>query len=478
MVVLAGSWVPSLWGDEAASIMSARRDWESLFALLGTVDAVHGLYYVLLHFWIDLVGASPAAVRLPSGLAIGAGAAGLYLLVRTHAGRGVALVAAAVFTVLPRVTQIAIEARSTPFAVALAVWLTLLVLRLVDGRAGRVWWWVYAGGLAAGAYLFLYVILLVPVHVVVVVVERRDRRRRNLPTPRLRPFVLAWAGSAVLAAPIAVVAVLQRGQIAFRGRQPAVTLETVLLTPWFMLAAVAFAGWALIAIGVAVVVVHRLDPSWRGRARLLVLSAAWAVIPAAALLLVTAVATPVYTARYLVLTAPAAAIAIAVGVSALPWRRSHGIVVVLIGVLALPAIVDQRLPYAKNVGTDWQVVADVVAQHSEAGDGVLFDESVRPSRRPRLAMYTYPEGFHGLVDLTLIRSHDETDGLWDVTAPLSVVDHRLEGIDRVLVVLRSRRGADPDVAVLREHGFVLTALHPIESSGVAVYERDAAGTRD
>lgn len=458
--------------------MSAQREWDSLFALLGTVDAVHGLYYVLLHFWIDLVGASPSAVRLPSGLAIGAGAAGLYLLVRTRAGRGVAVVAAAVFTVLPRVTQIAIEARSTPFAVALAVWLTLLVMRLVDGRGGRIRWWVYAAGLAAGAYLFLYVILLVPVHAVAVVVERRDRSRRNLPTPPLRPFVLAWAGAAVLAAPIAVLAVLQRGQIAFRGRQPAVTLETVLLMPWFMLATVAFAGWALIAIGVAAAIVHRHDASWHGRRLLLVLGAAWAVIPAGAILLVTTVATPVYTARYLVLTSPAAAIAIAVGVSALPRRWSQGITVALIGVLAVPAIVDQRLPYAKNEGTDWQAVAVIVAQHSEAGDGIVFDENVRPSRRPRLAMHAYPEGFRGLVDLSLVRSYAETDGLWDVTATLSSVEHRLADVERVLVVMRSRRGADADVAVLRGHGFVRSALLTIESSRIAVYERDVDTRRD
>ncbi|MGW4930223.1 glycosyltransferase family 39 protein [Agromyces sp. NPDC004153] len=477
-VALAGSWIPSLWGDEAASIMSAQREWPSLFAVLGTVDAVHGFYYALLHFWIDLVGTSPFALRLPSGLAIGTAAAGLYLLVRTSAGWGVAVVAAAVFTVLPRVAQIAVEARPTPFAVAIAVWLTLLLLRLVDLRARGAWWWVYAGGLALGTYLFLYVILLVPVHVVAVVAGTLDRRRREARTPRIRPFLLAWSCAVVLAVPICVIAVLQRRQVAFRGSQPAVTFETVVVAPWFMLPTLAFAGWVLIAIGIAAAVVHRHDPSWRGRTRLLVLSAAWAVIPAAALLLVTAFATPVYTARYLVLTAPAAAIAISVGVSVLPWRRSHVIAAALIAALALPAIVDQRLPYAKNFGTDWQSVSAVVAEHSVVGDGIVFDESVRPSLRPRLAMYTYPEGFHGLVDLALVRSHDETDGLWDVTAPLSVVDHRLEGVDRVLVVLRSRRGADPDVAVLRERGFVLTALHPIESSRVAVYERDAAGTRD
>jgi hypothetical protein len=58
LVVITGSWIPSLWGDEAASIMSANRDWPSLLGMLGTVDVVHGLYYVALGQWIDLAGAS------------------------------------------------------------------------------------------------------------------------------------------------------------------------------------------------------------------------------------------------------------------------------------------------------------------------------------------------------------------------------------------------------------------------------------
>ena len=93
-------------------------------------------------------------------------------------------------------------------------------------------------------------------------------------------------------------------------------------------------------------------------------------------------------------------------------------------------------------------------------------------------MHAYPEGFRGLVDLSLVRSYAETDGLWDVTATLSSVEHRLDDVDRVLVVMRSRRGTDADVAVLRGHGFVRSTLLTIESSRVAVYERDVGGPPD
>src|SRR3954447_13901286 len=45
-IVWPGSWIPSFWGDEAASVMSAQRSMPSLLRMLGHVDAVHGAYYL------------------------------------------------------------------------------------------------------------------------------------------------------------------------------------------------------------------------------------------------------------------------------------------------------------------------------------------------------------------------------------------------------------------------------------------------
>lgn len=470
-VAVAGSWVPSLWGDEVASIMSARRDPASLWSMLGSVDAVHGLYYLLLGGWIEVADASPFAVRLPSALAVGAACAGLYLLVRRRAARSTALIAAVVFAVMPRVTYVATEARTMALATATAVWLTLLLVRLLDRPALRAWWIVYTLGIALGTYLFLYVALVVPVHAVAVV-HRMARSDASAATASpFRPFALAWATAAVLAAPIGILAVTQRGQIAFRERQDVVTAWSVLVAPWFMLPAVAVAAWALIAVAVGAGVAHRRDEAWAGRRELLVLGGAWLAVPAMVLLALTAVVTPAFTPRYLVISAPAVAMLIAIGVSALrsAWLRGAA-VAALIG-LSVPAFVDQRGPYAKNARTDWQSVAAVVDEVAAPGDGVVFDEQVRPSRRPRLAMHAYPEGFRGLVDLTLTRPYHRTDGLWDVTAPLSEVAHRLDDVERVVVVSRSAHGADADIRVLRDEGFALVDRRVLPSDVVAVYER-------
>ncbi len=476
LVAILGSWVPSLWGDEAASIMSARRDWSSLAGMLGTVDGVHGLYYALLHVWIDLVGASPFAVRLPSGLAVGAASAGLYLLVRRRADRTLALIAATLFAVMPRVTFLATEARSLALATACAVWVTLLLLRLLDRPARWGWWALYAVGMAAGAHLFLHLTLLIVVHAVVVVNELRRRAPVGIPpTPagaRVRPFVITWVAAAALSAPIAAVAVSQREQIAFRERRDEVNLESVLVMPWFMSAPLAVAAWAVIAYGLIAAVVHRRDDAWRERRGLLTLAAAWVVVPTAALLAVTALITPVFTPRYLALGAPGVAIMTAIGVSALPRRWPRTLAVAALVGLAVPSFVDQRTSYAKNGGTDWQAVATVVEVVAEPGDGIIFDEQVRPSRRPRLAMYTYPDAFRGLVDVTLVRPHHETNGLWDVTAPLAAVSERLDGLERVIVVSRSRHGVDADLAVLRREGFELVERLALASDVVSVFERN------
>lgn len=468
LLVLAGSWIPSLWGDEAASIMSARRDWGSLWALLGNVDAVHGLYYAFLHIWIDLVGDSPFAVRLPSGIAVGAASAGLYLLVRGRSTRSTALIAAAVFTVLPRVTFLAVEARSLSLATAAGVWLTLLMLRLLDGRMPRAWWWGYAVGLAVAVHLYLYLVLLVPVHALVVALElRASGQLRGI---RMRPFLLAWAGAALLAAPIVVVAMMQREQIDFTRRWRVVTVEGVLVDQWFMLEVLALVASAFIVVAI-VLAVGRRDPVSPGERRLLLLGGMWIAVPTVALILVSAVAGLGYTPRYLAFSAPGAAIMIAVAVGSLPRRWMQVVSVGVIAALAAPAYLEQRTLYWKNGGTDWPAVAEVVAELTEPGDGIVFDEDVRPSRRPRLAMYTYPRAFVGLVDLGLVQRHDETDELWDVTAPLGTVSDRLVRVDRVVVVSRSTHGVDDDVATLRREGFVPTERVELESDVVTVFER-------
>ncbi|MEO6200451.1 MAG: glycosyltransferase family 39 protein, partial [Cryobacterium sp.] len=131
VISFAGSWRPSFWGDEGASVMSAERSLPSLFRMLGNVDAVHGTYYLFLHFWVGLFGSSELSTRLPSAIAVGIATAGTFVLARSLVDERLALVAAVVFAILPRVTYSGTEARSSALATAVAVWSTIILIRAV-----------------------------------------------------------------------------------------------------------------------------------------------------------------------------------------------------------------------------------------------------------------------------------------------------------------------------------------------------------
>jgi len=53
---------PSLWRDEAYTIIAARRPAGQIVALLGHTDAVHGPYYLIMHVVVVLLGSSVFAM--------------------------------------------------------------------------------------------------------------------------------------------------------------------------------------------------------------------------------------------------------------------------------------------------------------------------------------------------------------------------------------------------------------------------------
>lgn len=439
--------------------MSAERSFPSLFGMLDNVDAVHGLYYLFLHGWIDLFGASELSTRLPSAIAIGVGAAGTVILARFFMGSRVAIGGGLIFAILPRVTYMGAEARSTAMATAIGVWLTvLLVQALRSSTASRrrqiTLWSSYSLLLSVGMYLFLYVALLLPVHAVVVLVLVRRH-------PLWRAGA-GWLGASVLglvlAAPILLAGSAQREQIAFIGRRPQVTVSEAAVMQWFDTVPVAIVAWSLIVVAVVAVFLRRTGTRRTGlltRSSLLIFLA-WMVVPSAILLVGTRLITPMYSLRYLSLCAPAVGIVIAVGVAALAnnWLRA-ATVLALVSVIA-PAYVVQRGDYGKNEGSDWRQAADIIAARATPGDGVVFDQSVRPSRIPRLAMHVYPEAFRGLQDVTLTRSYANTGWLWDEVTPLTEALPAVVNLDRIWLLQYSGSAdssRETDVHTLQLQGF-------------------------
>ena len=478
-VSATGSWIPSLWGDEAASVMSAQRSIPSLFAMLGHVDAVHGTYYLGLHFWIDLVGSDPFVMRLPSAFAIGGTAALVTVIAGRLGSRRVAVAAGILTCVLPRLTIAGSEVRSYAFSALVATLLTMLLVELISREPRRRALWIaYSLVLAAGVYVFLYLALLVVVHGVVLLAMRMPRA-----------FTMRWlrfAGIGIaLGLPVLIAAVAERGQIAYLGHRPMVTPANVLVAPWFITIPFAALSWVLIVCaGIAWFRGRRRPmPQRDGRMpRLDLLAAAWLLIPAVVLIggyfLV-----PVYTPRYLTYCAPAAAILIALGLDWLTGRKAWALLLSLAVVLgvAVPGYLAQRQPYAKNE-SDWAVISAVVGAHARPGDAVAFDERTRPSRRPRLAMHTYPAGFAGLADVTLDTPYWAGTS-WHDTAysiPKAAELGRLDGVVRLWLVEYStpEHLDDHELLALEGLGFTTSASYATHRSVIYELVRPAAAAAE
>ncbi|MBS1907813.1 MAG: glycosyltransferase family 39 protein [Actinobacteria bacterium] len=468
-----GSWIPSFWGDEAASVMSASRTWPELWRMLQNVDGVHGAYYAFLHLWIDLFGASEFSVRLPSAIAAGFLAAGTAVLAGRLGGRfgapWLALAAGLIAALLPRTAVMAAEARSYAIGSAIAVWLTVLLIALLAQR--RSWWaWaVYALGAAVSVYVFLYLALLLVVHgVFVLLFHRRVLWRWS-----------AWAaGGVVLALPIVLRAAAERNQIGFLAHRDYITPINVLALQWFDPVTVWLCG-VLIAIGLAATIlrsrssgVSEQDPD---TLRLSVLALLWLALPTAAVLLGSVLIAPMYTVRYLSFCTPAAAILVALGVLAAarwiaarrPQRASAAAGVLLAVVLAalVPNLVVLRGPYAKD-GSDWREAAAYLHGHAAHGDAVVYDDRPKDSEKPRLITAVYPADVAGLTDPALSASFRTQPGLWDRTRQ----NPELTVGDLTPVVWAVERGSaperSPDVRHLESLGYRVVSAHRINVSTV------------
>jgi mannosyltransferase len=473
-VSVFGSWIPSLWGDEAASLMSAQRSLPSLFAMLAHVDAVHGLYYLLLHFWIHLAGTSPFAIRLPSALAIGVAAAAVTWMCGRMRSLRLAVLAGAITAVLPRLTLAGEEARPYAFDAAICAVLFALVAEIVlAGDRRRRLWTVYGALLVLGTYMFLYD-LLVAVAVGAFLLVTPGARRH------LKRWALATGCAVVACCPLLVAAFLERAQIAYLQDQPEVTPESVLVTMWFGSVPFAIVAWAGILLAAAGVIMQTLRrrrgtlPSAPVGGDVAVLAFCWLVLPMGILIAASPLVSG-FTARYATMAAPAAAVLIAAGIDTALRRSAVAIVAAGAVVLtAVPVWASLRTAYAMNQ-SDWNEIAAVIHSHARPGDGIVFDEGVRPSRRTRLAMDTDPAAFSAVKDVALRSPYTQNDTWYDhaYSVRQAAALGRFHDIDRVWVVEYSIDGQVYrwGISSLEAMGYHLTTHYTEHSSVIYLFTR-------
>jgi mannosyltransferase len=452
--------------------MSAERSLPSLFRMLGSVDAVHGTYYLFLHFWVQAFGASPVSVRFPSAVAVGVAVTGIVLLGSRLGGFRVGIFAGIVGVVLPRVTYMGEEARGYAMSAAAVVWLTILLVHILGlERPRRRLWVFYALGLALCGYIFLFSLLIVVAHVVLVLGTRR------------RDFFTVWTrvvlGSILIAGVVIGFGIGESGQIAFLANRDSTNIRTLLVTQWFgndLLAAVA---WTLILSAIAIwgvgaYRVHRetgtpvlLHGSLARQPSLVPFAAAWLLGPPVILLAVNSVHA-VYSSRYLSFAVPGAALLIGWLLARIrPRAVAIPLLALVVGASSI-SYLSERTPFAKN-NSDWSQIAHTIRAHSATGEGILFDEATRPSRAPRLALRTYPAYFAGLTDVSLKAPWYDTTSWHDRVYASSAVPARIGSLSTVWLVEYRLPGKEADTydrAVLASLGFVIVAEYPEHTSVV------------
>ena len=411
--VISGAWAsrPSLWFDEGATISaSASRTLPELWRLLSHIDAVHGLYYLLMHGWFTLFPPTEFWSRVPSALAIGAAAAGVTVFTKQFSTRATAVCAGAVFAILPRTTWAGIEARSYAFAAAAAVWLTVLLVAAVRRNRPRLWVF-YALALMLSILLNLNLILLLPVYAAMLPLLAPKKSRKS--------SLIWWAVTSAVAVgamtPFIVFAHAQVWQVNWIYPVSWHYAFDIILRQYFD-HSVPFA--VLTAVLIVATVVARLAgvrPPAGDIRGLLIVCAAWIVIPTGLVVVYSAINEPIYYPRYLIFTAPAMAVVLAVCIVTIarrPWPIAG--VVLLFAVAAVPNyLFTQRWPYAKE-GWDYSQVADVISSHAAPGDCLMVDNTVPWRPGPiRALLATRPAAFRSLIDVERGVYGPKVGSLWD-----------------------------------------------------------------
>lgn len=416
----AGASRPSLWFDESATISaSASRSLPDLWRLVGHIDAVHGLYYLLMHGWFALFPPTEFWSRVPSCLAIGVAAAGVVVFTKLFSSRTIAVCAGVVFAILPRVTWAGVEGRSYALTAVAAIWLTILLVTAV--RRNKWWLWLlYAVALMLSILLNIYLVLLVPTYAVV--------------TPllgRRKSVVLWWAATSTVAVaaltPFMVFAHGQRFQVAWISRLSWHSVIDVLQHQFFD-NSVPFGILAAIILVAALAL--RLTGRWEldsDTRRLLIVCAAWIAVPTAVSLIYSAITDPFYYPRYLFFTTPAMAMVLAVCIVAVARQpRWIAAVLVLLAVAGFPNyLLSQRQRYAKE-GWDYSDVADVISAHAAPGDCLVVDNTVGWLPGPvRALLAARPAAFEPLVDVGRGPRAAQRGTLWDGHVAVWLVVGRL-----------------------------------------------------
>ncbi len=464
------SAIPSLWGDEIATLMTAERTIPSMFQhVFGVFDTVHAVYYIIIHFWIGIFGTTPFAIRFFSAIAIGLAVAGSVVLAKLLGDRRAAWFVGAVALFLPRLTESATEAKSTALSVALVTWLSVFLVWLLKRQERRIWPWVGYGLLVAlSLSVFMFNGLMLIAHLVVVLTSRVHR-----------DVMLRWATAAILgalqASTIIIVGFFERAQVSWI-ESTQVSWLKVFVEPWFLERNYAVAAAVVLLLSGGYWMLSKVstlgeitkaattpsDPQGPNEVRglnPLLVGLTLAIIPIIVLLIATQFI-DMYVPRYVAMSSTAVAFILGYLLSRTPLALALAGVVLLAG-SAVPDYLHQRTVFAKD--NDFSSVAKYIGANSMVGDAIVFDEASTVWSAMRTMKYVYPDEFKKVDDVTFLESYQQKAWLRDRFYAVSEVADKLSAVQRVWLVEYRKPGSEPSdygLADLTNLGFKIAVKAP------------------
>jgi mannosyltransferase len=355
---------PELWRDELASWSFASRSVPALLATVQLSGATQAAYYLMLHYWIAVAGDSAVAMRSMSVLAMAGAAACVACAGRRLAGAQTGLAAGLVFAVIPSTSRYAQEIRYYAPQVLLAAAATVLLLRAADKpSAGR--WSAYAVSLAALGYLDVTALALIGGHAAWPAL--RWKQEKN---PRLLWFIPAAAGGAAACLPMLIAgATQQAGQLYWLTRPG---LSPVVVAR--------FCTDLVYSVPVAVALIVLGGIAWSVNWRLAAFCTAGAVVPVAAVWVISQGPQSYFWPRYLLYTIIFWALLAGLALSKVKLPAALSAILVL-GILGSGDQAAIREPGAHNWADypaggrgypDYAAAAAYIGGHARAGDGIVY----------------------------------------------------------------------------------------------------------
>jgi mannosyltransferase len=476
-----------LWGlardgamgnDEVVSRWAALLPLPKLIHVVRRVDAVHGLYYLLLHCWM-VVGTSPTAMRVPSVLSM-AGAAALIVVIgrRLTGSAWAGLFAGLIMAITPDISYYAQTARSYALVVTCVLAATLVLLYALRAEATGAprrqitrWWLGYGVLVLLGGYLNEMSLLALAAHAVTVLLARYGRRV-------LAHWAATAAAATVLVIPLLYLSVREDNALHWVKRPGLADLYTLYhdyfgATFWVPLLLAVCAAIALLPgmTGARQAAEADLTPGaqtggqptipwWRsGGVSLPSVAAPLLVLPAALLLIESLAGPPLYVDRYVLYGEAGAALLAAAGLCRIGgWlaraaRRPQllwvpGIAICVLA-LVLQITPQQRVRTPGSRLFNFGGPAFYIGANARPGDGVMFFASFF-----RKAELGYPMQFRDTRDLALAVPPSVARPFKGIDKPFSAIRPLMLQHSRIWVIGRPPSASAP-AGILREESDVL-----------------------